>query len=543
MEFLQFEYVKVLVSVAVIGFLWLLISLYMKLVAKPERIRGMLRKQGIVGPLPTSWLLGNIMDMKKAYQNSQHQPTITSHNVAAAIFPYNEECRKQYGEVFSFSLGNKQILHVSKPEMVREIVTCTSLDLGKPSYLQNELGPFLGRGILTTNGAVWAHQNKTIAPELYMVKVKGMINLITESTMIIVKSLKSRVEKEGGIADIKIDDYMRSFSGDVISRACFGSNYSKGEEIFLKLTALQELMGKIAELLGIPGMRYLPTKSNRSAWKLQKEIRNLILEVVKERKQKAAHEKDLLQMIIEGAESSTFNQEETDQFIVDNCKNIYVAAFEALAISATWCLMLLASNQEWQDRVRAEVVEICGDRTPDYEMLKKMKLLTMVIQETLRLYPPATELSRQTYKDMKFQDINIPKDVTIRTMVLFMHTNPEIWGPDAYEFYPERFANGISSSCKLPYVYMPFGMGPRVCVGQHLAMIELKILLSLILSNFSLSISPRYVHSPTRRLTIEPKDGVNLLVKKIHKVTNSMADSMAKRGSSMDGEDIVRIEF
>ena len=76
------------------------------------------------------------------------------------------------GEVFSFSLGNKQILHVSKPEMVREIVTCTSLDLGKPSYLQNELGPFLGRGILTTNGTVWAHQNKTIAPELYMVKVK-----------------------------------------------------------------------------------------------------------------------------------------------------------------------------------------------------------------------------------------------------------------------------------------------------------------------------------------------------------------------------------
>ena len=72
-----------------------------------------------------------------------------------------------------------------------------------------------------------------------------------------------------------------------------------------------------------------------------------------------------MQKIIEGAESSTVNQEETDQFIVDNCKNIYVA----------WCLMLLASNQEWQDRVRAEVLEICGDRTPDYEMLKKMKLV------------------------------------------------------------------------------------------------------------------------------------------------------------------------
>ncbi|KAK1570970.1 hypothetical protein Q3G72_009980 [Acer saccharum] len=517
MEILQIEYVKVLVSVAMIGLLWLLISLYKKLVVKPEKVRGMLRKQGVDGPQPTSWLLGNLMDMKKAQQSSQHQPNITSHNVAAAIFPYDEQCRKKYGALFSFSLGNTEILHVSKPEMVREIVTCTSLDLGKPLYLQNELGPFLGRGILTTNGAVWAHQNKTIAPELYLAKVKGMINLITESTMIILKTFKSRIEREGGIADIQIDDDMRSFSGDVISKACFGSNYSKGEEIFLKLRALQEIMGKMAELLGIPGIRYLPTKSNRSSWKLQKEIRNLILEVVNERKQKAAHEKDLLEMIIEGAESRNFNQEEIDQFIVDNCKNIYVAAFEAIAISSTWCLMLLASNQEWQDRVRAEVLEICGDRTPDYEMLKKMKLLTMVIQETLRLYPPAAELSRQTFKDMKFQGINIPKDVTIKTMVLNIHTNPEIWGPDAFKFNPERFANGISGSCKLPYVYMPFGMGPRVCIGQHLAMVELKILVSLIVSNFSFSISPKYVHSPICRLTIEPEHGVNLLVKKIHK--------------------------
>ncbi|KAL5759018.1 hypothetical protein ACOSP7_021629 [Xanthoceras sorbifolium] len=515
MEFPQFEYVKILVSVAVTGFLWLLISLYRKLVAKPESVRRMLRNQGVDGPPPTNWLLGNIMDMKKAQQSSQHQPTITYHNVAAALFPYNEQCRKQYGDLFSFSLGSTQILHVSKPEVVKEIVTCTSMDLGKPLYLQNELGAFLGRGILTTNGAVWAHQNKTIAPELYMVKVKGMINLITESTMIVIKSWKNEIEKEGGIADINIDEDMRSFSGDVISRACFGSNYSKGEEIFVKLRALQEIMSNIVASLGIPGMRYLPTKSNRSAWKLQKEIRNLVLEVVKERKQKAAYEKDLLQMIIEGAESSNFNQQETDQFIVDNCKNIYVAAFEAIAISATWCLMLLASNQEWQDRVRAEVLEICGDRTPDHEMLKKMKQLTMVIQETLRLYPPAAEISRQTFKDMKFQGINIPKGVTIWTMLLTLHTNPEIWGPDAFKFNPERFANGISGSCKLPHVYMPFGMGPRVCIGQHLAMVELKILVAFIVSNFSFSISPKYIHSPVRRLTTEPEHGLNLLVKKL----------------------------
>ncbi|KAK0579239.1 hypothetical protein LWI29_023276 [Acer saccharum] len=535
---LQFGNVKILLSFAVllIGFVEVLVSLYKRLVVKPERLREMLRKQGISGPPPTL-LLGNIREIKKAQAlskikaplistiNDDDEPaaaattTSISHHVDASLFPFFEQWRKQYGEVFVFSLGNTQILHVTQPDVVREITTCTSLDLGKPSYQHEELGPLLGRGILTSNGDAWSHQRNILAPEFYMTKVKGMMNLITESTMMLLTSWNGRIEKEGGIADIKIDGDMRSFSGDFISRACFGSNYSKGEDIFLKLRALQEIMSKKSLSMGIPGMRYLPTKSNRNAWELEKEIHNLILKAVKERKQEAAYEKDLLQMILEGAQSSNFSQQETDQFIVDNCKNIYLAGFETTAVSSTWCLMLLASNQEWQDRVRAEVFEICGDRTPDYEMLNKMKQLTMVIQETLRLYPPVAVVSREAFEDMIFGGINIPKGVNVWTLVLTLHTDPKIWGPDAYKFNPQRFSNGSST-----HLYMPFGVGPRICLGQNLAMVELKMLMALLLSNmlmalllsnFSFSLSPKYDHSPTLRLVIEPEHGVQLLVKKL----------------------------
>ncbi|KAK4858583.1 hypothetical protein QYF36_018810 [Acer negundo] len=443
---LQFGIVKILVSFAVlIGFVEVLVSLYKRLVVKPERLREMLRKQGISGPPPTL-LLGNIREIKKAQAQSKikaplistindDEPaaaattTSISHNIDALLFPFFDQWRKQYGEVFVFSLGNTQILHVTQPDVVREITTCTSLDLGKPSYQHKELGPLLGRGILTSNGDAWSHQRNILAPEFYMTKVKGMMNLITESTMMLLTSWNSRIEKEGGIADIKIDGDMRSLSGDLISRACFGSNYSKGEDIFLKLRALQEIMSKKSLSMGIPGMRYLPTKSNRNAWELEKEIHNLILKAVNERKQEAAYEKDLLQMILEGAQSSNFSQQETDQFIVDNCKNIYQA----------------------------------GDRTPDYEMLNKMKQLTMVIQETLRLYPPVAVVSREAFKDM--------------------------------------------------ILYRPKNMGTRSI--QNLAMVELKMLMALLLSNFSFSLSPKYDHSPTLRLVIEPEHGVQLLVKKL----------------------------
>ncbi|CAK7323462.1 unnamed protein product [Dovyalis caffra] len=505
-----------LISFAVlIAFLGLLELLYTGLVLKPERLRSVLRKQGVRGPSP-SLLLGNICEIRNSQSTtvkaSANEPPVF-HNCAAALFPFFEQWRKRYGPVFVFSLGNTQILYVSQPDVVREITTCTSLEFGKPSYQQKERGALLGQGILTSNGNVWAHQRKILAPELYMDKVKRMTSMITESTTVLLNSWKSRIEKEGGIADIKIDEGMRSFSGDVISRACFGSNYSKGAEIFVKLRALQEAMSKKSLSTGIPGMRYIPTKNNRQAWALEKEVRNLILEVVKERKE-AAYEKDLLQMILESAKNSDLGQEAMDRFIVDNCKNIYLAGYETTAVSATWCLMLLAANQEWQDRVRAEVLEVCGSgRIPDADMLRKMKQLNMVIHESLRLYPPVAVVSREAFKEMKFGDIIVPKGVNVWTMVLTLHTDPEVWGPDAYRFNPDRFSKGITGACKLPHLYMPFGVGPRVCLGQNLAIVELKILIALILSQFSFSLSPKYIHSPALRLVIEPERGVDLLMK------------------------------
>lgn len=141
--------------------------------------------------------------------------------------------------------------------------------------------------------------------------------------------------------------------------------------------------------------------------------------------------------------------------------------------------------------------------------------LTMVIHESLRLYTPVFGLLREALKDVTLGDVNIPKGVNVFIMAATLHTDPAIWGPDSFKFNPERFANGISGACKLPYFYMPFGVGPRVCLGQNLAMAELKMLLALVLSNFSFSLSPKYKHAPTLRLVVEPKHGVDLLVRKL----------------------------
>ncbi|CAN4101131.1 unnamed protein product [Withania somnifera] len=481
----------------------LLFHLFNTLITKPRRLQLALRKQGIIGPQP-KFLLASNGDI------------VESHNCGATVLPFFDQWQRQYGDVFMFSLGNTQIVHVTQPDMVREITTCTSLDLGKPTYQAKEMGSLLGNGILTSNGPFWAHQRKILAPELYMEKVKGMINLVQDSALALLSSWNNQIESQGGSADIKIDPYIRSFSGDVISKACFGSNFSKGKEIFFKLRALQEAFSRRVLATGIPGTRYVPSKINRETWALEKEIKALILKVVKEKRREAAgSEKDLLQMVLEGAVTNMSTQNEIDSFIVDNCKNIYLAGYETTAVAATWCLMLLAANPIWQQRVRDEVLQICKGQVPDAGMIRQMKQLTMVINESLRLYPPVAVMSREALKDMKFGEINVPKGVNLWTLVTTLHTDPNIWGADSYKFNPQRFANGIRGACKSPHVYMPFGVGPRVCLGQNLAVVELKILISLILTKFSFTISPKYVHSPALNLVIEPGHGVYLSLRKL----------------------------
>ncbi|KAF8009001.1 hypothetical protein BT93_J0097 [Corymbia citriodora subsp. variegata] len=521
---MELQVLKVIFTAITIACLSAVIRTFDIVIWRPQRLRSKLREQGIRGP-PGSFLVGNLWEIK----NHQSHPTTPlksplqedkqamTHDCSSKLFPFLDRWRQQYGTVFTFSMGNLQMLYVYDVEAVKEISTCISLDFGKPSYQQKAMGPLLGQGILTSNGAEWARQRKILAPEFFVNKVKGMMNLMVESSITLVNSWSEMIVKEGGVAEINIDSHLRSFSGDVISKACFGSNYAKGQEIFLKLRALQEATSKIAFTSTIPGFRYLPTKSNRETWKLESEVQSLILKVVKGRKE-ATSEQDLLQMILEGAENSSKmgRSEATDRFIVDNCKNIYLAGYETTAVAASWTLMLLASNPGWQAKVREEVMQVMhSGQLPDADEIQKMKTLTMVIYESLRLYPPVAIVSREALKDMKFGNIQVPRGVVVWTLMATLQQDPEIWGPDANRFDPERFANGVTGACKLPYVYMPFGVGPRTCLGQNLAMAELKVLLALIISNFFFSISPKYRHSPALRLVIEPEFGVDLLVRRL----------------------------
>ncbi|XP_047947535.1 cytochrome P450 714C2-like [Salvia hispanica] len=514
---------QLLVSLVVGALFILILRIFDAAIARPRRLRSAIVKQGIRGPVPSN-LYGNIPEIKRIAESQKPMEKKSAqkmvHDWFPVVFPHLEQWRNEYGSTFLYSTGAIQLLCITDAEMVKEMSLCTSLNLGKPSYLSTERGPLLGRGILSSNGPYWAHQRKIIAPEFYLERVKGMVSLMVESTEAMLKTWEKKTEDSGGKVEIMVDEDFRSLSADIISRACFGRSYVEGEKIFSKLQSLQRVMSKGS--IGVPGMRHLPTKHNRELWRLEREIDSMILGAVKSRSSDDDNDKkDLLQLLLaaaenEGDDSNNIPADMTpSKFIVDNCKNIYLAGHETTSISASWCLMMLAAHPDWQARAREEVLEICGMGMPTADMLRSMKVLTMVIQETLRLYPPVAYVVREALQDIHFKGLNIPRGANIQVPIPRMHQDQVLWGSDAHHFKPERFGNGVSGACKIPQAYMPFGYGSRTCAGQHFAMAELKVILSLILSKFRCSLSPAYHHSPVFRLAIQPQHGVSILLQKL----------------------------
>ncbi|KAJ4850021.1 hypothetical protein Tsubulata_014056, partial [Turnera subulata] len=463
MENLLCNFFPLLSSIAALALVFFLIHLYATLLLKSEKIRRKLRMQGIKGP--------------------------------------------PQGSVYTYSTGLRQHLYVNEPELVKEMNQNISLDLGKPPYLTKRLAPMLGNGILRSNGLIWAQQRKIVAPEFYM--DKGMVGLMVESSQPLLKRWEECIEAaQGGMtADVKVDDDLRGASADVISRACFGSSYSKGRQIFSKLRTLQKAIANQSLPFSVTsfGSRIFQLKKQNQIDNLEKEIESLIWDAVKERGLEstcASSKKDLMQLILEGAiNDQSLGEDSSRRFIVDNCKTIYFAGHESTAVAASWCLMLLALHPEWQHCIRAELAQVCKDHSLDADSILHLKT-------ALRLYPPAAFVSREALEETRVGDITIPKGVCLWTLIPTLHRDPAIWGTDVNEFKPERFSEGVSKACKYPQAYIPFGVGPRLCLGKNFAMVQLKVLLSTIVSKFEFTLSPNYHHCPTYRMIVEPGHGV-----------------------------------
>ncbi|XP_060193332.1 cytokinin hydroxylase-like [Lycium barbarum] len=237
------------------------------------------------------------------------------------------------------------------------------------------------------------------------------------------------------------------------------------------------------------------------------------IDMVEEIGRSSSYGNDLMGMLLDEMKnrgsSSSSGLSMNMQMIVDECKTFLFAGYEGTSLLLTWTVMLLACNPAWQDRVRAEVNQVCHGNPPTVDHLRKLLSLNMVIRESLRLYPPFPVLNRMALEDIKLRNgLLIPKGVSIWIPILAMHHSEEIWGQDANEFNPNRFASDASAEARRHF--LPFAAGPRDCPSQYYALMEAKIILAMFISKFRFTISDNYRHAPVTVITLKPKHGVQI---------------------------------
>ncbi|KAF9596061.1 hypothetical protein IFM89_006988 [Coptis chinensis] len=476
--------VALLAVSSVFAISWALRTFYWVWV-KPKRMEKYLREQGINGP-PYKLFYGNLKEMVGMMIEARSRPMELSHRIIPRVLPFFYHTVQGYGKLNLSWHGPNPRLNIMDPEMIRDILSNKFGHFGKMK--SNPLGKLLTEGVSSYEGVKWVKHRKIITPAFHQEKLK-------------------------------------SLTGDAISRTAFGSSYEEGRRVFQLQTEMAELVIQLGQSIYIPGFRFLPTKRNNRMKEIYREVKTLLGDMIKKREKAMKlgepSTDDLLGLLMESNHKeikdggNAKNAGMSIDEVIEECKLFYIAGQETTSTLLLWTMVVLCMHPEWQEKAREEVLQVFGQNKPDLEGLNHLKIVTMILYEVLRLYPPVVMYSRATYKAIKLGEICIPPEVELTLPVLLVHHDRDLWGEDAEEFKPERFVEGISKATKNRVSFFPFSYGPRICIGQSFAMIEAKMAMAMILQNFSFQLSATYAHAPFSFLTIQPQYGAQLILHKV----------------------------
>ncbi|XP_031106766.1 cytochrome P450 CYP72A219-like [Ipomoea triloba] len=487
---------------------------------RPKTLEKWLRGQDLKGNAYRLFY-GDTKEIAKMINATKSKPMkILSDEVVPRAIPYFFESIQKHGKKSFVWTGTVPMVIITDSDHVKEV-------LSKHNTFQKNLAdPIidkLAQGLLKYEKDKWSKHRKIVNHAFQLEKLKHMVPAMNKICSEMVGRWEEIVSRnESGELDVWPD--LKTMTANVISLTAFGINYEDGRRVFELQCEQAEHAMELRNSVFVPGGRFLQTKRSRRMDEIDKEINAVVGRIIGKRieamKEGEANNNDLLDMLLE-SNFKEINHHGNQEFgmtieeIISECKLFYLAGQETTSSLLVWTMFLLSRNQEWQERAREEVVHVFGDDKPDFDGLNRLKIVTMILHESLRLYPPVVSLIRVVKEDTKLGNLSLPAGVLLFVPTILLQHDPEIWGDDANEFKPERFREGVSKATNGQACFLPFGGGPRICLGLNFTMVEAKIALSCILRRFSFQLSPSYAHAPYMLITIKPLYGAPLILHKL----------------------------
>lgn len=413
-------------------------------------------------------------------------------------------------------LPGLEVFVVNEPAVVRRVLVDEYAQFPKHALLHRMLQPLLGDSIFTTNGALWRRQRQLLDPAFESARLKALLPLMLDA----VSDAVARLGEAADGAPVNVEAEMTHVTADIIFRTLLSMTLQEDEarQIYHAFSRFQAT----ALQLSINQMFLLPSwlAQPRAAWQNRqaaRDIRLLIERAVHARiaaqpsRPAAAAPRDLLDAMLDARLPETGDRY-GERELVDQVCMLFLAGHETSASALSWALYLLALSPEEQARAREDVLAVIGDGTPAYEDLARLERVRNVFRETLRLYPPVGFFARQAACPTTLRDKAVPAGAAVVISPWLIHRHRKLWqAPD--EFNPDRFGTEATRA-SLKQAYLPFGLGPRICIGAGFAMQEATLILAALLRHFRFQLVPGREPQPVGRLTIRSENGIWLRVRR-----------------------------
>lgn len=417
--------------------------------------------------------------------------------------------RADYGDVVRFKFGPFQYYLVNDPNVVKHVLVDNPKAYTKS---RNYLGlkVVLGEGLLTSEGDHWRRQRKLAQPAFRRDKLAGFADQMSMAT----RDMLGRWKSEGSAKAFCIHTEMMRLTFRIVGLTLFSADVDgEAKEVGQALDVAMHWANDYAEsMFRIPP--FIPTPANLRFKKAKKTLDDVVFGLIAERRASAAKNgqfgDDLLGMLMEATEEPEAGGAAgggmDDQQLRDEIITMILAGHETTANLLAWTFHLLSKHPEVERKIREEATRVLGDRDPVLEDVRSLEYTRMVLEEALRLYPPAWIFERQAVVADTLGGYRIEPGAIVGLCPYVLHRHPDHWeNPEGFD--PERFRPERAEK-RARYAYLPFGGGPRTCVGNHFAMMEGQILLAMIVREHRLELEPSHKVELDPVITLRPKTGI-----------------------------------
>ena len=412
---------------------------------------------------------------------------------------------RKFGDVTYFKIGPRRGFLITNPDDVRHVLQDNARNYHK-SPLYDKLRTVLGNGLLTSEDDFWLRQRRIAQPAFHRQRMTALAGVMAEAA----RDAAARWQPLASTGQtVDVDEEMMRLTRTVVLRTLLGADLGPFTAwIDEAWTVVNEHIGESFWSLGFDT---LPTRKYRRFLAARGVLRAAVDYVIAERRQAPADGADLLSMLMSARDEETGEAMSDEQLRVE-VTTFLLAGQETTSLALTWTWYLLSQHPAVRERLEAELDAVLDGRPPEYSDLANLPYLRMVVDESMRLYPPAWGFSRQALSDDQLGGFRLPRGWLAFVIPYVLHRLPAYWqDPEAFDpdrFLPERSAD------RPKFAFIPFGAGPRRCIGDQFALIETQLSVAAFAQQYRLHLQPGHKVDPWPLITLRPRFGMPMTIER-----------------------------